>query len=82
MIEIVLNRPGEFGERETDAPNSSETNALVSVRSIGVCGTDPHPFAWGPPAAPGGADPPRPFSRPASRFSTIRECWGMSWGWK
>lgn len=45
MIEIVLNRPGEFGERETDAPNSSETNALVSVRSIGVCGTDLHAFA-------------------------------------
>ena len=45
MKEIVLNRPGEFGERETDVPISSETNALVSVRSIGVCGTDLHAFA-------------------------------------
>ena len=45
MKEIVLNRPGEFGERETDAPSPSETNALVNVRSIGVCGTDLHAFA-------------------------------------
>ena len=45
MKEIVLNRPGEFGERETDVPSPSETNALVNVRSIGVCGTDLHAFA-------------------------------------
>ena len=45
MREIVLNKPGEFGERVVEAPAAAEGVALVAIRSIGVCGTDLHAFA-------------------------------------
>ena len=45
MKEIVLHKPREFGEREVESPVTSEGNALVAIRSIGVCGTDLHAFA-------------------------------------
>ena len=45
MKEIVLKQPGKFAEREAEQPAASEADALVRVRSIGVCGTDLHAFA-------------------------------------
>jgi 2-desacetyl-2-hydroxyethyl bacteriochlorophyllide A dehydrogenase len=45
MREIVLHKPGEFGEREVEPPVASEADALVAIRSIGICGTDLHAFA-------------------------------------
>ena len=45
MLEIVLTRPGEFAARETAPPRPRAGEAVVRVRSIGVCGTDLHAFA-------------------------------------
>jgi 2-desacetyl-2-hydroxyethyl bacteriochlorophyllide A dehydrogenase len=45
MLEVVLNRPGEFAAREALVPRPEPGEALVRVRRIGVCGTDLHAFA-------------------------------------
>lgn len=45
MREIVLNKPGDFSERSGRVPTPGADEALVRVRSIGVCGTDLHAFA-------------------------------------
>ena len=45
MRQVVLNRPGEFSDESAPAPDPGVDEALVRVRSIGVCGTDLHAFA-------------------------------------
>jgi 2-desacetyl-2-hydroxyethyl bacteriochlorophyllide A dehydrogenase len=44
MKQVVLNKPGEFTLREVSAPCRSQDEALVRVRSVGVCGTDIHAY--------------------------------------
>lgn len=45
MLEIVLQRPGQFLATEAAPPRPAPGEALVRVRRIGVCGTDLHAFA-------------------------------------
>ena len=45
MLQIVLERPGQFVAREVAEPVPAAGEALVRVRRIGVCGTDLHAFA-------------------------------------
>ena len=45
MRQVVLNRPGEFSDESHPAPSPGIDEALVRIRSIGVCGTDLHAFA-------------------------------------
>jgi len=45
MLQITLEKPGQFGTREIDEPKPASGEALVRVRRIGVCGTDLHAFA-------------------------------------
>lgn len=45
MQQIVLNEPGQFSTREIAEPTATHDEALVQIRSIGVCGTDLHAFA-------------------------------------
>ena len=45
MRQIILNQPGEFEEQSAPSPSPGADEALVRVRSIGVCGTDLHAFA-------------------------------------
>jgi len=45
MRQVVLNRPGEFSDESAPSPSPGSEEALVRVRSIGVCGTDLHAFA-------------------------------------
>lgn len=44
MRQVVLNRPGEFSDASAPSPSPGSQDALVRVRSIGVCGTDLHAF--------------------------------------
>lgn len=44
MKQIVLEQPGEFVERESPEPVAAEGEAIVRIRSIGVCGTDLHAY--------------------------------------
>ncbi|MGC9197560.1 MAG: zinc-binding alcohol dehydrogenase family protein [Acidobacteriaceae bacterium] len=45
MRQIVLESPGNFGEREAPAPIADSGSALVQVAKVGVCGSDFHAFA-------------------------------------
>lgn len=45
MRQIILNQPGDFEEQSAPSPRPGPDEALVRVRSIGVCGTDLHAFA-------------------------------------
>jgi 2-desacetyl-2-hydroxyethyl bacteriochlorophyllide A dehydrogenase len=45
MRQVVLNQPGEFEDRSAPSPKAGPGEALVRIRSIGVCGTDLHAFA-------------------------------------
>ena len=45
MRQVVLNCPGEFSDQSEPSPRPGPDEALVRVRSIGVCGTDLHAFA-------------------------------------
>ncbi len=45
MKTIILERPGRFTASETPAPTRPQPgNALVKVRSVGICGTDLHAY--------------------------------------
>jgi 2-desacetyl-2-hydroxyethyl bacteriochlorophyllide A dehydrogenase len=44
MKQIVLKEIENFISQEIDAPKPSDTEALVKIKSIGVCGTDLHAF--------------------------------------
>ena len=45
MKTIILERPGRFSAAETPAPTRPQSgNALVKVRSVGICGTDLHAY--------------------------------------
>jgi 2-desacetyl-2-hydroxyethyl bacteriochlorophyllide A dehydrogenase len=45
MLQIVLQRPGQFAAAQAPTPQPAAGEALVRVRRIGVCGTDLHAFA-------------------------------------
>ncbi len=45
MLQIALQKPGEFVQREVPEPIPAGGEALVRVHRIGVCGTDWHAFA-------------------------------------
>ncbi len=45
MRQITLNEPGKFSEQSAAQPSAGPGEALVAVRSIGVCGSDLHAFA-------------------------------------
>jgi len=42
---ISCERPGLFENKETETPTPKQGEALVSIKQIGVCGTDLHAFA-------------------------------------
>ncbi len=44
MLAIVLDSPGNFSQRESDAPVAAGENALVRIHRVGICGTDLHAF--------------------------------------
>ncbi|HVX91082.1 MAG TPA: zinc-binding alcohol dehydrogenase family protein [Candidatus Paceibacterota bacterium] len=45
MLQIVLEKPGQFAATEGAPPTLAPGEALVRVHRIGVCGTDLHAFA-------------------------------------
>jgi 2-desacetyl-2-hydroxyethyl bacteriochlorophyllide A dehydrogenase len=45
MLQITLEKPGQFAAAEVAEPVPSPGDALVRVHRIGVCGTDLHAFA-------------------------------------
>jgi 2-desacetyl-2-hydroxyethyl bacteriochlorophyllide A dehydrogenase len=45
MLQIVLEKPGQFVAVDGPEPTLAPGDALVRVRRIGVCGTDLHAFA-------------------------------------
>lgn len=45
MQQIVLEEIGRFASRDVTEPTPTNGEALVRIRSIGVCGTDLHAFA-------------------------------------
>ena len=45
MLQIVLEKPGQFVAHDGPEPVPAPGEALVRVRRIGVCGTDLHAFA-------------------------------------
>jgi len=45
MQQVVLQQPGEFVASDVDFPQPNQDEALVQIRTIGVCGTDLHAFA-------------------------------------
>jgi 2-desacetyl-2-hydroxyethyl bacteriochlorophyllide A dehydrogenase len=45
MRQIVLEKPGQFVERQVPRPVRATSEALVRIRRVGVCGTDFHAFA-------------------------------------
>jgi 2-desacetyl-2-hydroxyethyl bacteriochlorophyllide A dehydrogenase len=49
MLQIVLERPGQFASADAPEPAIAPGEALVRVRRIGVCGTDLHAFAGNQP---------------------------------
>lgn len=50
MRQIVLQEPGRFLERHADPPVRGPREALIRIRSVGVCGSDFHAFAGRQPA--------------------------------
>src|SRR3954471_9355750 len=45
MLQIPLEKPGQFTAAEVAEPSPAPGEALVRVHRIGVCGTDLHAFA-------------------------------------
>jgi 2-desacetyl-2-hydroxyethyl bacteriochlorophyllide A dehydrogenase len=45
MRQVILDRPGAFSDQSAPSPTPAPDEALVRIRSIGVCGTDLHAFA-------------------------------------
>jgi 2-desacetyl-2-hydroxyethyl bacteriochlorophyllide A dehydrogenase len=45
MLQIILEKPGQFTTSEGPAPKRAAGEAIVRVHRIGVCGTDLHAFA-------------------------------------
>lgn len=45
MKVISCERPGLFVNKETEIPQAKKGEALVSIKKLGVCGTDLHAFA-------------------------------------
>lgn len=45
MLQITLEKPGQFAANEVNEPTPARGDALVRVHRIGVCGTDLHAFA-------------------------------------
>jgi 2-desacetyl-2-hydroxyethyl bacteriochlorophyllide A dehydrogenase len=45
MLQIVLDKPGQFSAGDAPEPVAAPGHALVRVHRIGVCGTDLHAFA-------------------------------------
>lgn len=45
MLQITLDRPGQFSSRDIPEPVAAAGEAIVRVHRIGVCGTDLHAFA-------------------------------------
>lgn len=45
MLQIILEKPGQFSAVDGPEPTLAPGEALVRVRRIGVCGTDLHAFA-------------------------------------
>ena len=45
MRQITLDEPGSFSEQAAAPPAAGPDEALVAIKSIGVCGTDLHAFA-------------------------------------
>ena len=45
MLQIVLEKPGQFAATDGPEPTLAPGDALVRVHRIGVCGTDLHAFA-------------------------------------
>lgn len=45
MLQIQLEKPGQFIAVDRPEPIPGDSEALVRVDSIGVCGTDLHAFA-------------------------------------
>src|SRR6476646_8038233 len=45
MRHILLNAPGELGERQVEMPPSRPGEALIAIKRVGVCGSDFHAFA-------------------------------------
>ena len=45
MLQIVLEKPGQFSATDGPEPTPGPGDALVRVHRIGVCGTDLHAFA-------------------------------------
>lgn len=45
MLQVVLEKPGQFAATEGPEPSLAPGEALVRVHRIGVCGTDLHAFA-------------------------------------
>lgn len=45
MLQITLEKPGQFAANEVSEPTLARGDALVRVHRIGVCGTDLHAFA-------------------------------------
>src|SRR3954468_22986648 len=45
MLQISLEKPGQFAAAEVAEPSPAPGDALVRVHRIGVCGTDLHAFA-------------------------------------
>jgi len=44
MKYIVCNQPGEFLMGEKPAPSASDTQALLKIKRVGICGTDIHAY--------------------------------------
>ena len=49
MLQIVLEKPGQFAATDGPEPTLAPGEALVRVHRIGVCGTDLHAFAGNQP---------------------------------
>jgi len=45
MLQIVLEKPGQFAAHDGPEPTRAPGEALVRVHRIGICGTDLHAFA-------------------------------------
>ena len=49
MRQIVLRSPGEFVKQDVSVPTFSPGEALVRIRTVGVCGSDFHAFTGSHP---------------------------------
>lgn len=45
MKYIVCEKPGKFILKEKEAPVRKESEALLQINKVGICGTDLHAFA-------------------------------------